>query len=115
MQRGNMTQEQEERIREFIAACRRVAMADLVRFSSGNMSCRLDDALMAVTAKGAWLGELERDRVALCRIADGAPAGGPTPSVESGFHAGIYRVRPDVAVVLHCQSPCATAVACGRT
>ena len=33
-------------------------------------------------------------------------------SMESGFHLGILRERPDVDVVLHFQSPYATAVAC---
>ena len=32
--------------------------------------------------------------------------------MESGFHLGVLRERPDVGVVLHFQSPYATAVAC---
>ena len=34
------------------------------------------------------------------------------PSMESTFHLGILRSRPDVNVVLHCQSIFATTVAC---
>ena len=34
------------------------------------------------------------------------------PSMESGFHLGVLRERPDVNVVLHFQSHYATAVAC---
>ena len=37
---------------------------------------------------------------------------GVKPSMESGFHLGVLRERPDVDVVLHFQSPYATAVAC---
>jgi ribulose-5-phosphate 4-epimerase/fuculose-1-phosphate aldolase len=33
--------------------------------------------------------------------------------VETGLHFGVYRIRPDVNAVLHFQSPCATAIACG--
>ena len=32
--------------------------------------------------------------------------------MESGFHLGVLRERPDCDVVLHFQSPFATAVAC---
>mgnify|MGYP002544867892 CR=1 FL=1 len=32
--------------------------------------------------------------------------------MECGFHLGVLRERPDVNVVLHFQSPYATAVAC---
>jgi len=103
-----------DRIQAFIDGCRRVAAADLVRYSSGNMSWRVGGGLMLVTAKGAWLGELTPDDVAVCRIEDRASLNGKTPSVESGFHAGVFLARPDVDVVLHCQSPCATAIACGE-
>ena len=102
-------------IKAFIAACRRVAGIEPRRFSSGNMSCRLSDGTMAVTVKGAWLGLMDDDHVAVCRIEDGeCIKNGKTPSVESRFHAGVLRTRSDVNVVLHCQSPCATAVACGN-
>ena len=37
---------------------------------------------------------------------------GVKPSMESVFHMGVMRERPDVNVVLHFQSPYATAVAC---
>ena len=42
----------------------------------------------------------------------GESLNGVKPSMESGFHLGILRERPDVNVVLHFQSPYATAVAC---
>jgi ribulose-5-phosphate 4-epimerase/fuculose-1-phosphate aldolase len=109
-----MSVSRDERIAEFIAACRQAASAGLVRASSGNMSCRLDQDLMAVTAKGAWLARMNDAAVAVSRITDGVCVNGRTPSVESAFHTGILRARPDVNVVLHCQSPCATAVACGQ-
>jgi ribulose-5-phosphate 4-epimerase/fuculose-1-phosphate aldolase len=33
-------------------------------------------------------------------------------SAECGFHIGILRARQDVTVILHFQSPFATAIAC---
>ncbi len=108
-----MNHEIKKMIDELVDACHRAAECGLVRLSSGNMSRRLDDGLLAVTAKGTWLGRLTRDEIAVCRIDDVSCINGKTPSVESKFHAGIYRARPDVNAVLHCQSPCATAIACG--
>ncbi len=45
-------------------------------------------------------------------MATGEVLNGIKPSMESGFHLGILRERPDVDVVLHFQSTYATAVAC---
>ena len=103
-----------EEAASFIAAGRRIAAHDLVRFSSGNCSWRVAPDLVALTAKGAWLGELTEAEIALCRLEDGEVLGEAAPSVEAGLHLGILRARPDVDVVLHCQPPAATAVACSR-
>lgn len=67
---------------------------------------------MFVTRTRSWLGQLTSDDVALCTIADGASLNAVKPTVEVRFHAGILRARPDVNVVLHYQSPCATTLAC---
>ena len=48
----------------------------------------------------------------MCRIADGGILDGPKPTVEIAFHAGILRARPDIDVVMHFQTPYATALAC---
>jgi ribulose-5-phosphate 4-epimerase/fuculose-1-phosphate aldolase len=97
---------------EFAAACRSVAAHGLVRCSSGNLSWRIGPDRMLAKASRAWMERMTEDDVALCRIADGATLNGRTPTVEIGFHAGILRARPEVDVVLHFQTPCATALAC---
>jgi len=51
-------------------------------------------------------------QVSVCRISDGALLDGNKPTIEIGFHAGILRTRPDVHVVMHFQTPCATTLAC---
>ena len=104
----------DEHLEAFITAGCRIASYDLVRFSSGNLSWRVTDDVAIVTAKGAWLGELTREHLAICRVADGTPLNDKVPSVETGLHFGVYRARPGFRVVLHCQSPCATAIACGN-
>ena len=96
----------------FVEACHEVAKHGLVRCSCGNLSLRVDEECFLVTATGSWMSNLSRDQVAVCRLDDGASLNGKKPSSETGFHAGILRSRPDVNVVLHFQTPCATTVAC---
>jgi len=102
----------EKHLEEFVTTCHRVASYGLVRSSSGNLSWRVNEEYMLITATKSWMGELTRDQIAICRISDGAVLNEKKPSAENGFHFGILRERSDVNVVLHFQSPYATAVAC---
>lgn len=102
----------EKHMEEFIAGAGRVAEHGLVTCSSGNLSWRVNDGLMLITTTDSWMAKLSRDDVAVCRIDDGSSVGENIPSKESGFHAGIFRERPEVDVVLHFNSPYATAIAC---
>lgn len=100
-----------EHIKEFIAQAHRVGDAGLTVCSSGNLSWRVGDEVL-VSGTGSWVPALTEDKVALCRLSDGEVLNGVRPSMESGFHLGVLRERPDVNVVLHFQSQYATAVAC---
>lgn len=102
----------DKQVAAFITACRRVAEHGLVRCSSGNLSQRLDDERMLISASRAWLGEITGQQVALCRIKDAVSLNSVKPSAEVGFHAGILSARTDVNIVLHFQTPAATAIAC---
>lgn len=98
----------------FADVCREAGERGLLRCSSGNLSQRLGDGRMLVTRTRSWLGRLAEDDIAVCSIADGTSLNNVPPTVEVRFHAGILRARPDVNVVLHYQSPCATALACRK-
>lgn len=100
-------------IEEFVRQARRVGAAGLTVCSSGNISCRLADSdEVLLSGTGSWVPELTADRVSVCRLSTGEVLNGVKPSMESVFHMGVMRNRPDVNVVLHFQSPYATAVAC---
>ena len=101
----------EEQIQQFIAQAHRCGDARLTICSSGNLSWRIGDQAL-VSGTGSWVPSLKRENVAICNIADGTSVNGVKPSMESGFHLGILRERPDVNVVLHFQSPYATVVSC---
>jgi len=102
-------------LEEFVSAAHSAAQQGLVICGSGNLSWRIDDECMLITATRAWLGEMSKDQVAICRIRDGTSLNGKVPSIEIGFHRAILCERHDVNVVLHFQSPYATALACRKT
>lgn len=99
-------------IEEFVRQARRVGEAGLTICSSGNLSWRLPDGEVLLSGTGSWVPELTADRVSVCRLDNGEILNGVKPSMESVFHMGVMRERPDVNVVLHFQLPYATAVAC---
>lgn len=100
-----------EHIEEFVKQAHRVGDAGLTVCSSGNLSWRVGDEVL-VSGTGSWVPSLTKDKVAVCRLETGEILNGVKPSMESVFHLGVLRGRPDVNVVLHFQSPYATAVAC---
>ena len=92
-----------EHIEQFIEQAHRYGDAKLMLCSSGNLSWRIGEVKVHIYGK---------EKVSICHIASGAPTNGVKPSMESTFHLGILRERPDVNVVLHFQSEYATAVSC---
>ncbi|MCD4830401.1 MAG: class II aldolase/adducin family protein [Anaerohalosphaeraceae bacterium] len=107
-----MKDSNKRKIQELVTACRETGELGLVSCSSGNMSCRCDDGLAAMSASGSWLGRINEEAIATCRIDSGEVVGELKPTVEAGFHLGILKSQPNVNVVLHFQSPFATAIAC---
>lgn len=100
-----------EHIEKFIAEAHRVGDAGLTVCSSGNISWRVGDEVL-LSGTGSWVPSLPKEKVAICKLETGEILNGVKPSMECGFHLGVLRERPDVNVVLHFQSPYATAVAC---
>lgn len=111
-ERVKLTKELQNHKKEFVNACRKIGRYDLARYSSGNLSCRIDNELVLISASKAWLAELKAGQISLCELETGKLLEGSKPTVESSFHFGILQKREDVNVVLHFQSPYAAAVAC---
>src|SRR3954449_1437011 len=104
----------DESLTSFVTACHRAAAYGILKCSSGNLSCRLDDERVMITATRSWLADLTPAQVSLLRLSDGEVLNDAKPSVETRFHLGILRDRRDVNVVLHFQSPAATTLTCGE-
>ena len=101
----------EAQYQEFIEAAYRAGREHLMLCSSGNMSWRIGDKVM-ISGTGSWLPAIQKEKIAILNLGDGASLNGIKPSMENGFHLGVLRNRPDVNVVLHFQSEYATTIAC---
>ena len=74
--------------------------------TSGNMSFRVDDNHMLITASGSANAYLEDDEIVLTDFS-GNPVEGEKKksSSEKLLHIEIYKKRPDLNVILHVHSP----------
>ena len=90
---------------------RRMAELDLVSGTSGNVSARLPDGLLAITPMGkSYEGMSAEDIV----VVDGdlnPVEGDLMPSSESLLHVAIYVARPDVGGIVHTHALYSSAVA----
>ena len=100
-----------EHITQFIAAAHRAGEERLMLCSSGNLSWKIGNEVL-VSGTGSWLPRITAEKISICNLADGAVIKGVKPSMESTFHLGVLRNRPDMNVVLHFQSHYATAISC---
>ena len=92
----------------FRGMCRQVYEEGLVRYTSGNASMRTDNGIL-ITRSGSCLGNIKRADLVFCNY-EGETGG--KPSTELPFHLALYQEREDVNIVLHFQSPFATALSC---
>lgn len=77
--------------------------------TSGNLSIRLTDGRIAITASGAHKGRLTRADILLLDDA-GQPLEPKTPSAETLLHLQIYRQVPEAGAVLHPHTVNATLI-----
>lgn len=91
----------------------RMVQAGLTTGTGGNLSLfKRDDGLMAVTPTGIDYDRLTPGDVVVLTLEGSVVDGERKPTSELGFHQALYRVRPDVAAVVHTHSPYATTMAC---
>ena len=120
-----MTNEQELRVM-LAAACRRLHARGLLAGAEGNLSCRLPNGELLVTASGVDKGAI--DHTDVLRVhADGTPCHDERerarsrdprtrditrrPSSELGMHLACYAARADVQAIVHAHPPAATGFA----
>ena len=95
---------------ELVRTGRRLAERGLSPGTSGNVSVRTPDGVLA-TPTGADLGELDPAGLSVLDAA-GRHVGGPPPTKETVLHLACYRARPGAGAVVHLHSRAAVAVSC---
>ena len=78
---------QDYQIQEFLRQAHRVGDAGLTLCSSGNISWRIGDEAL-VSGTGSWVPTLPKEKVAICRISDGAALG---TRGDDGVRRGLQR------------------------
>jgi ribulose-5-phosphate 4-epimerase/fuculose-1-phosphate aldolase len=103
---------EEELKREICETMRRLFNRGLISALGGNVSARFPGASeFWITPSGVFKGELEPEDLVKVNLNGKVVEGFLRPSVETPFHAMIYRRRADVNAVVHGHNPVATGLA----
>lgn len=93
-----------------VVAYRALLSEGLIVGRAGNVSVRIEDALL-ITPSAVPAAEMTPADIATVPF-DGEASG--KPSSEWRFHRDLFLARPDLKAVVHTHSPNATAIACLR-
>lgn len=89
---------------EIVRFCRLAWQAGLMRAHDGNISLRVDRAML-ITPSGRSKALIEPSELVEVDIATGRSRGPGRPSSEAGLHLAVYRARDDVGAVVHAHPP----------
>ncbi|WEG13536.1 class II aldolase/adducin family protein [Pullulanibacillus sp. KACC 23026] len=97
-----MTLEKQEQLSQKLVETGKYLLANQLAWgTSGNISARLNDKQMLITASGTEMGSLQPNDFAFVNFETGDWEGDRKPSKEVPMHTGIYQVRQDANVILH--------------
>ena len=89
---------------EIVDVGRRLYTAGLAVAKSGNLSARVDNDNILITATGTFLGQLKENDIVRVNLSDGNSAGDSKPSSELPLHILVYKNFP-ARTVVHCHPP----------
>jgi len=89
---------------EIIKVGKRLYEAGLAVAKSGNLSARIDDENILITATGTFLGQLKEEDIVKVNLTTAKFAGDIKPSSELPLHSLVYR-NFTAKVVVHCHPP----------
>ena len=89
----------------------KMAELNLVSDTSGNVSARLPDGLLAITPMGKSCEGMSAEDIVVVDGDLNPVEGDLTPSSESLLHVAIYGARPDVGAIVHTHAVYSSAVA----
>lgn len=91
-------------------AGRKLVCEGLVARTWGNVSCRVDGDIFAITPSGLGYDKIKADDVVIYNAANGTYEGIRKPSSEKRIHAAAYRSFPDARFVIHTHQTYASAL-----
>jgi L-fuculose-phosphate aldolase len=90
---------------------RKMWQAGLVAGSSGNLSRRIDSAIIGITPTSIPYDVMTPDDIVVVVLATSTTVQSRrAPSYELPMHVGIYRARPDVHAIVHTHSQAVTTL-----
>ena len=95
--------------RETAYFMRRLYRQFLTTTSGGNISCRLPDGNIAITASQSDKAEQSPETVGITTPDGKSLTGELKLSIETGMHLAVYRARPEVEALVHAHPPLTTA------
>ncbi|MEM2272947.1 MAG: class II aldolase/adducin family protein [Candidatus Bathyarchaeia archaeon] len=102
----------EDKLKENICkVMKRLFNRGLISALSGNVSARLPGASdFWITPSGVFKGELNPGDLVKVDLHCNVVGGTLSPSIETPFHAAIYRRRTDINAIVHSHNPITTAL-----
>ncbi|MDD4899435.1 MAG: class II aldolase/adducin family protein [Candidatus Omnitrophica bacterium] len=91
-------------IEEIIQVGKRLYQAGLCVAKSGNLSARLSEEEILITATGTFLGDLKPDDIVKVKLSSNEVLGAKKPSSELPLHSLIYKNFP-AQTIIHCHPP----------
>jgi L-fuculose-phosphate aldolase len=89
---------------EIIKVGKRLYEAGLAVAKSGNLSARIDEENILITATGTFLGQLKEEDIVKVNLTNAKSTGEFKPSSELPLHGLVYKNFP-AKVVIHCHPP----------
>lgn len=97
--------------KQVIKAGIELSESGLIARTWGNVSCRVDEDLFAITASGRNYLTLTEDEVVLVDMIEFEYEGDIKPSSEKKLHGQVYKLKPNANFVIHTHQSNASAVA----
>jgi len=97
---------------QVVDACRTLLERGYLKSTEGNLSVRVKgQSAYAITPSNYDYARMQVDDICVLDFDTKQLEGQIKPSIESGMHAAVYQVRPDVHAIIHTHQPYASALA----
>ncbi len=105
-----MVMEELEAKRQVVEAGHELVRLRLIVRTWGNISCRIDADRFAITPSGMAYERLTENEIVTVNCRTLEHEGNLRPSGETGIHAAVYRMHPEVGFVIHTHQDAASAL-----